>query len=274
MKPTLSIAALGLALIQAAALTLGGATPALAQRAPLSETMVDVSADREPVRDVLRRLEGRHGLNYVVSEEVLAGAGSVTVRLKQVPLEDALQAICAACGLSLEIRGRILVILPRETRRLLPPVRKSGGSSLVPKKGESPSSVEAPRRPAQPRRPLRAANSGKRELARAVGTVIEVDRKNRLLRVDVDGLKRDFYFIPPEGSGVAQTARLEGAMARLAKGHRVALEYCREGRRSLVVSLVGGDEVRDKRLAVARKPARARGGRGVTNKDDETAAPE
>lgn len=269
MKPTLSNAALGLALT----FTLASATPALAQRAPLSETMVDVSADREPVRDVLRRLEGQHGLNYVVSEEVLAGAGSVTVRLKQVALEDALQAICAACGLSLEVRGRILVILPRETRRLLPPVRKDGGSSLVPKKGEAPSSAEAPR-PAQPRRPLRAANSGKRELARAVGTVLEVDRKNRLLRVDVDGLKRDFYFMPPEGAGVAQTARLEGAMARLAKGHRVALEYCREGTRSLVVSLVGGDEVRDRRLAVARKPARAKGSGGVTSEDDKTAAPE
>lgn len=266
MKPTLPLAALGLALILAA--------PALAQRAPLSETIVDVSADREPVRDVLRRLEGRHGLNYVVSEEVLANAGSVTVRLKQVPLEDALHAICAACGLSLEIRGRILVVLPRETRRLLPPVRKSkkdsSGSDYVRRKGEGPS-TERP--PVRVRRPSPRASNSKRELARAVGTVLEVDRKNRLLRIDADGLKRDFYFIPPEGAGVAQTARLEGAMARLARGHRVALEYMREGGRSLVVSLVGGDEVRDRRLAVARKPPTA-GGRGVTNKDDETAAPE
>ena len=57
---------------------------AFAGPTPLSEIEVDLVEEAQPVRDVLRRLQAKHGLNYVVSEEVLRGAGSVTVHLKQV----------------------------------------------------------------------------------------------------------------------------------------------------------------------------------------------
>lgn len=89
------------------------APPASAEPGPLSQVLVDVSEDAQPVRDVLRRLEQRHGLNYVVSEQVLARAGTVTVRLKQVPLDIALEAICSAAGLACEVRGPVITILPK-----------------------------------------------------------------------------------------------------------------------------------------------------------------
>src|SRR5687768_7667755 len=85
--------------------------PALAAPGPLADVKVDVIEDAQPVRDVLRRLEERHGLNYVVSEQVLARAGTVTVRLRGIPLDVALEAICSAAGLSCELRGPLVVIV-------------------------------------------------------------------------------------------------------------------------------------------------------------------
>ncbi|MGE0707904.1 MAG: hypothetical protein AB7N76_14410 [Planctomycetota bacterium] len=224
---------------------------------PLSEVTVEVQEDSQPVRDVLRRLEAQHGLNYVVSEETLANAGTVTVHLKQVPLDDALHAICAACGLSLEIRGRILILLPREgTRRAaLPPVR----DGVVPSEGQRDGGAKA-----TPRSSLRV------ESMRAVGEVLEVDRPNGRLRLSVDGLKRDFYLPEPRPGEQAALARLEGAMARLAKGHRVALEYRREEHRAVIMNLVGGDKVRGKHEALAARPT----SEGKDGKEEPAAKPE
>ena len=90
----------------------------------LSEIQVDVVEEAQPLRDVLDRLGQTHDLNYVVNEELLDQAGLVTVRLRGVPLDVALESICSACGLSLEIRGTVLVVLPKHQRQgpLLPEV--------------------------------------------------------------------------------------------------------------------------------------------------------
>ena len=64
----------------------------------LSEIQVDVVEEAQPLRDVLERLGNEHDLNYVVNEQVLDEAGLVTVRLRGVPLDTALESICSACG--------------------------------------------------------------------------------------------------------------------------------------------------------------------------------
>lgn len=221
----------------------------------LSEITVDVVAEERPVRDVLQDLQVRHGLNYVVSQRTLEDAGLVNVQLKQVPLDAALQAICSACGLNLEINGPILVILPKTQAPRLPEV-----TTGVLRKGANQQPVR-PRRPAPPATTSSPETApppavGARELM-AVGDVVEVDLPNRRLRLVVDGAKRDFYLPPVDRPDPKlQTARLGQALAKLKKGHRVALLYELEGARSLLTNLIGGTKVAD-----AEVPGRTTRGR-------------
>jgi hypothetical protein len=236
------------------ALTLSALFAALATTAvaapdtPLSGTLVDVVEDAAPVRDVLRRLEAKHGLNYVVTEETLTAAGTVTVHLRQVPLDDALEAICAACNLNLQIRGRILIMLPRE-KPLLPRVEEGllpEGSKrsrpLDPPADPPPAKLPTPDRPPAPPRVDDASSM-------TVGTVLEVDMKNGRLRIDADGLKRDLYLPNAEEAEgrELQAGKLRRALTRLRKGDRVALLYRRtgDGARPLLTDLIGGQAVRN-----------------------------
>lgn len=63
------------------------------------------------IGDVLRLLGEVGGLNMVISPEV---SGTVTVRLVQVPWEQALDAITRHHGLAQERSGSIIMIAPRQ----------------------------------------------------------------------------------------------------------------------------------------------------------------
>lgn len=254
----------------------GTAAPALAAPNQLREVVVDVQAEGEPVRDVLRRLEREHGLNYVVSEAALAEAGAVTVRFKQVPLDFALEAICSAAGLSMEVRGPILVILPKpaDARPRLPEVDEgilppgAAAKRFVPERPPAPAAGPAePRRAtgstgAPARSPASRSSEGQGD-AMAVGDVLEVDLPNRRLQLRVDGLKRDFYLPPAEEVGPQnQTARLARALATLEQGNRVALLYRNEAPgRAEITNLIGGGKVTEPEAAFQpRRPVARRGG--------------
>lgn len=217
---------------------LASVAPGLAAPGPLSQVSVDVLEDDQPVRDVLRRLEERHGLNYVVSEQVLARAGTVTVRLKQVPLDIALEAICSAAGLACEVRGPVITILPKApgTGPALPRVDEG----LVPD-SSPPRDLTTDAGPPPPLAP---------DDLTAVGRLEEVDLDNRRMQLRIDGTKIDFY-LPASGTGDAfQAMRLESAISTLKPGARVALLYRRDGNRSVVTALIGG--TRPPRTARAR----------------------
>ena len=246
--PRATQSALGLALSLGVLL---GAPASAAPEQDLSAIRVDVLADKRPVEEVLRQLERDHGLNYVVSQQVLEQAGLVNVHLRDVPLEDALHAICAACGLKLQIRGRILILLPQSVEARQPaPVRR-------PEREEPPSrrpQIEVePASPsefsARPRPRTRAA-----EFARAVGEVTRVDLDKQVLYLDADGLKLEFHAPSAEDTGdPAQAARMRGTLGRLEVGHKVALEYRVVKGRYLIENLVGGTKVRDNQLALLRQ---------------------
>jgi len=250
----------------------------------LSEITVDVEAEGRPVLEVLRKLERDHDLNYVVSDRVLERAGLVNVHLRQVSLEDALHAISAGCGLRLQIRGRIVILLPEATRAAVPaPVR---GRRPVERRPEP----EAPTRRARPKdfssRP--SAPERNKNLARAVGEVLSVDVKTGHLQLDSDGLKVDFYAPTAKEIGDAsRAARMRSTLARLQVGHKVALEYRRLKSRLIIESLVGGTKVRDNALAMIRRkgdpnegeksepaPRRGKKRRGVTAPRNPLQAPE
>ncbi|MBX3469219.1 MAG: hypothetical protein KF878_20285 [Planctomycetes bacterium] len=205
------------------------ATPALARGGPLSDLIVDVAEDAQPVRDVLRRLEQRHGLNYVVSEELLARAGTVTVRLKQVPLDVALESICSAAGLACEVRGPVIVIVPKDPGAPAPLPRVREG--VLPER----------RPPDDPTSDLPPPRANQDDLT-AIGKLEEVDLDERRLQLRIDGTKVDFY-LPRQGQGAddaLSVLRLQQAVSGLKPGARVALLYRRDAGRSVVTALIGG----------------------------------
>lgn len=235
--------------------TLASVAPAHAEPGPLSQVLADVSEDAQPVRDVLRRLEQRHGLNYVVSEQVLARAGTVTVRLKQVPLDIALEAICSAAGLACEVRGPVITILPKApgTGPALPAVEEG----LIPD-------------PA-PARDLTTDDGPPPSIApddmTAVGKLEEVDLENRRMQLRIDGTKVDFY-LPQGGQDAFQAMRLESAISTLKPGARVALLYRRDGGRSIVTALIGG--TRPPRTARPRAASATREDAAKTDEQAQT----
>ncbi|MBL4848780.1 MAG: hypothetical protein JKY65_24935 [Planctomycetes bacterium] len=220
----------------------------------LSEVMVDVEADARPVQEVLRKLERDHGLNYVVAQRVLEKAGLVNVHLRRVSLEDALHAICTACGLKLQIRGRILILLPVGDSRPVPaPVRRP---RTAPEQDTARPTARPVRSTDFSTRPTRARRK-RTNLARAVGEVLSVDVKAGRLQLDTDGLKVDFY-APSinEVADPARAARMRSTLARLEVGHQVALEYQSLKGRLIIESLVGGTKVRVQGSGfVRRRPA-------------------
>lgn len=269
--------------------------PVAAIAAPneLSKVKVDVVEESQPIKDVLERLQQRHGLNYVVSERVLVQAGVVTVKLKQVPLDAALEAICSACDLSLEFRGPILVILPKQSRSL-PRVREGlrpresrraparrNGSALPSRRPEKKSKAfVAPVDPPSTRRS--APPVGVESMA--IGEVIEVDMPNRRLQLKSEGVKRDFY-LPAHGGPdpKLQGARLGQAVSGLKAGYRVALLYRYEDDRPTITNLVGGSRLGSSTdVYKHRRPRRKAGPRRrkpskrpvVTAKKDPRLAPE
>ena len=257
----------------------------------LSEITVDVEAEGRPVLEVLRKLERDHDLNYVVSDRVLERAGLVNVHLRRVSLEDALHAISAGCGLRLQIRGRIVILLPESTRAAVPaPVRGRRPLERRPEPDEAPTRPEA-RRPARPDDfSSRPAPDRSKNLARAVGEVLSVDVKTGHLQLDSDGLKVDFFAPTAKEIGdPSRAARMRSTLSRLQVGHKVALEYRRLKDRLIIESLVGGTKVRDNALAMIRRkrdsneegegksepaPRRGKKRRGVTAPRNPLQAPE
>jgi hypothetical protein len=241
------------------------AAPAAAAPNPLSEIQVDVIEDAQPLRDVLQRLERKHSLNYVVNEKVLEQAGTVTVRLRNVPLDVALESICSACGLSLEIRGTVLVVLPKHERQgpRLPHVEEG----LTRRRDEGPnddSFVPRERGPAPAMRPR--AEPGE-VLSRAVGTLEAIDREEGRLTLTVDGARRNFYLPNEDEDTSGRAERLRGSIHTLKPGSRIALQYRRHPTRPVVTDLVGGAYAGTRRDAPVRRDPRdrtARGGDGVT----------
>lgn len=216
------------------------ATPALAQSGPLAEVKVDVNEDAQPVGDVLRRLEERHGLNYVLNDA--ASGAKVTVRLRGVPLDAALQAICSAAGLQCEFHGPLVVVTPRTpgARPPLPTVEQGVLPDSRPAQPDPTSDASPP--PARADEPLQA-----------MGKLEEVDLENRRIQLRIDGVKRDFY-LPTSGEGL-QVSRLESAINSLKPGSRVAFLYRREeGGRSVITDLIGGTRQPRSRTRPAAAP--------------------
>jgi len=215
-------------LLLAAALLAAAPTPARAAPGPLSEVIVDVLEEGAPIRDVLRRLEERHGLNWLAADDALDRAGLVTVRLRKVPLDVALDAICAACGLAIEPRGSILIIRSRP----------DGAPPPLPRVQEG----LAPRDDGRPRLPAPDAPVGgdriELEDLQASGRLVELDLEGKRVQLSIEGTRVDFVVRAIPGQQL-QVTRLGSALHTLRKGSRVALLYRRDGDDNVITGIVG-----------------------------------
>lgn len=84
------------------------ASEAGARRAPKKRVTLDVyEAD---LHNLIRLFADVSGLNFVVADDV---QGKVTIKLRDVPWDEALEAILSTKGLAMDRKGNIIRVLPK-----------------------------------------------------------------------------------------------------------------------------------------------------------------
>jgi type IV pilus assembly protein PilQ len=99
-----------LCLVLLLSLSAGHTSGATATPATSPKT-VSLDVQSADVRDVLRLLAETGGINILASGEV---QGTITVRLVDVPWEQALEAVLKLTGLAQERQGNIILVAPAE----------------------------------------------------------------------------------------------------------------------------------------------------------------
>jgi type II secretory pathway component HofQ len=94
-------------------LSLGHTSEVTAAPAPPPKT-ISIDVQGTDVRDVLRLLAETGGVNILASGEV---QGTMTVRLVDVPWEQALEAVLKLTGLAQERQGNVILVAPAERFR-------------------------------------------------------------------------------------------------------------------------------------------------------------
>ena len=90
-----------------------GANGATTPPTAVSKT-VSLDVQSADVRDILRLLAETGGVNILTSGEV---QGTVTMRLRDVPWEQALAAVLTLTGLAQERQGNVILVAPAERLR-------------------------------------------------------------------------------------------------------------------------------------------------------------
>jgi type IV pilus assembly protein PilQ len=94
-------------------LSLGHTSEVMAAPAPPPKT-ISLDVQGTDVRDVLRLLAETGGVDILASGEV---QGTITVRLVDVPWEQALEAVLKLTGLAEERQGNVILVAPAERFR-------------------------------------------------------------------------------------------------------------------------------------------------------------
>jgi hypothetical protein len=249
-------------------LTAGGVSTTQGQESGAS---IKLEIKNQPLLSVLESLSREHGLNYVVSEAACRAAGAIHCRLEDVPLERAVQMLCAACNLEAEIQGRFVVIRVArgERPRLAFPsgapsragekkarsTAKAPGRAPAVSDGRSapttkkPSVSQSPGRAerARAKAPVDSPAPGKAELTTGtvIGKVLSAGADFLEVRADKGGSVR-FELPEPETISPTFYVQLQAALARLQTGDRVVLTYRKSGDKRLINAIIGGRDPRDR----------------------------
>jgi hypothetical protein len=92
------------------ALVVALTAPALAQDAPREKKKVSIEADGVPLVTILRKLCTEQGINFVADTHVLERASAVTLSLKDVDFEEAIETMGDVCDLEVRLRGKIVTV--------------------------------------------------------------------------------------------------------------------------------------------------------------------
>ncbi|RYG26848.1 hypothetical protein EON82_01795, partial [bacterium] len=105
-------------------LLVGAPSPAYAQQDPAGQMISSLEFEQTDVREALRALFKNVGVSYTIAPEV---QGTVTVSLKNVPFETALQNVTRQVDATYRIEGGVYQIVRRED----PPVVTSGAQDQL-----------------------------------------------------------------------------------------------------------------------------------------------
>ncbi len=234
---------------------------------PSKPQNVSIEADHEPLLAVIKRICASQGLNFVANDAALEKAGKISLSLRDVPLETALEVICEAYSLEARVRNRILMVRPRGDAAAAPtepakksrylPEEKREDAPRADKPGVAPSPV-APRveqnpgpQPAKGEAApistvvIHSASSGATTGGghMVVGAVVEVAKDSVKVK-ESSGDPREFCIAPDEDG--SRSSRLVTALRRLKPGDRIALEYRVVEGRAFITNLVGGGNPQQK----------------------------
>jgi hypothetical protein len=221
---------------------------------------VTLEADHEPLLSVIKKICATQGLGFVANDQALDKAGRVSLSLHDIPLEQALEVICEAYSLEAHLRGRILVVRPRDaaatTSEALEPHPRRGNRFMPEEPKEAP--PESPRSEPPPERgptPLSSETAPVSSIGvhtattvgggqYVVGTVVEVGRDSIKVK-EASGDPVEF-FVATGVDDNARSSRLTVALRRLKVGDRIALEYRVVEGRPCINSLIGGGDPQGK----------------------------
>ncbi|HZU98959.1 MAG TPA: hypothetical protein VFF73_19785 [Planctomycetota bacterium] len=228
-------------------LLVGLAAPSRSQDAEKQAT-VTIEAEHEPLLNVIKKICAAQGIGFVANDAALERAGKISLNLRDVPVEQALDVICDAYSLDAHVRNKILVVRPRpegsapsavveqpKSRRFLPEESRPEPTPTprVEKQPEVPGLDSAPVMSASVH--VTQTTGGGRLI---VGTVVEV-LKDGVKVKEASGDPRDF-FVPQGDDEGARSSRMALALKRLKAGDRIALEYRVIEGKQFLTNLVGG----------------------------------
>ena len=217
--------------------------------------MVTIEADHEDLLAVIKQICAKQNLNFVASDAALDRAGKVSLSLRDVPLEQALDVICETYGLEAHVRSRILMVRARDGSSSPAPAREAPARRKTFLDDSPAPPPHADREPSSQAAAPESAPVSTVALARhdsstssgghiLVGTVVEV-AKDSIKVKEGSGDPRELLVDPNDDLG-GRSVRLEVALKSLKVGDRIALEYRLTDGHAFITNLVGGGNPQNK----------------------------
>lgn len=205
-------------------------TVSVASPAPARQARVSVSAQNDPVRSVLMRIAHDSGANVSVAEGV---SGYVTIALRDVTVQEAIDAIVRPLGDVCHVRGRVYFVEPGPVAAITSQPSLTGPAVL-------PLTVMAVKRAAAMLRPL-FPQASIREDDRANALVVVAPPSDvQAMRTVLQGTDVRNPTLPTTEAITLHTVRANTLVGQL-HGAFPAAKFAVTGERQLIVTAAPGD---------------------------------
>ena len=99
--------------------------------APAQDVKVSIDADRQPLAKVLNMLEQQSGYNFFYSNDLIADATPVTIKVSNEALADVLKRILPQRNLSYTVDKRQIILARADAPASQGPAKKKGGATVT-----------------------------------------------------------------------------------------------------------------------------------------------